>query len=146
MDKEELLQELQLKNPEALAQVAEKLKNSVTEELKRKVQESTKGLKIKDSLQAAQRPGIKFGVEKINLLATKKARVRLRLGDGIGAASLPEGYMAAIQKPTTSPALMAPISHHERNRIAQESKPYVAPKAKTNQKILRVGGGEVCLE
>jgi hypothetical protein len=62
----------------------------------------------------------------------------------LGAASLPEGYGTALQalQAANQPISItkAPLSYHDRQRIAQESKPYEAPKKKSDKKILRVGG------
>ena len=73
--------------------------------------------------------------------ATKRVKVRILPTDTMGAAPLPEGYLAKKKSlnPSSSAQANAPIalSYHDRVRIAQETMPYTAPQEKTAKKILR---------
>lgn len=76
--------------------------------------------------------------------APKRIGVRLRSTDTLGAAPMPEGYLKATAEVTPLAPTQIPLSYYERNRIVQESRPYVAPaKVNTNKKMIRVGGGEI---
>ena len=79
--------------------------------------------------------------DSISREATKRVKVRVFPTDAMGAAPLPEGYLAmkkSLNPSSSQAAAPFALSYHDRVRIAQESMPYTAPKEKTTtKKILR---------
>ena len=77
-------------------------------------------------------------VEKV-----KKVGVRIRPSDDLGAAPLPEGYLTGAAQ-QGQPTSTYSISAVQRRAMAEESRPYEAPRLeKKSKNILRAGGGEV---
>jgi hypothetical protein len=124
----------------------QKLVNDFSEDALKKVEQLTKDIKPKlGSLPTLDpRSSLNMKAASYGQKAKKKVPVRIIASDSLGAAPLPEGYTAAIQARKPVAVAEAPMSHHERARIVEESRPYVAPKkVKPGKSIVRAGGGEV---
>ncbi|KAJ3306131.1 RNA-binding protein 42 [Kappamyces sp. JEL0829] len=134
---DELVQDF---NPAALEKI---------EKLKQEIQQKSIASAVSAVEQQSHGGLVIKGASGATKATTKKVPVRIRPSDSLGAAPMPEGYGTALQAlraakdAETASISKAPLSFHERQRIAQESKPYEAPKKKSDKKILRVGGGKI---
>lgn len=91
-------------------------------------------------------PTTSLSIKGVSKKTAKKVGVRIRPSDSLGAAAMPHGYTQAQQSHQSVQAVQIPISHQERIRMNEESRPYSAPVDKIKvggKKVIRVGGGEI---